>query len=312
MEKSGSSIFLKNLLISLTIIILSIVLVLLGMSIEKNRQAIKNNDDTPKTIEPEKTYEIISDNEINDIDDIDELNTKTNEALLLLMEQDNDVSDVKAFLEDDYYNDWIIYNAVSSVVFTSDDYNMKVTKDEVLKIVKEMYGYDLDLDFHDITENIDGSTKVGYKWDEKSQSYSYDHDTGAFQHGGHYNNGEYEFYRYTIFDKKITNDDNNVYTVTAKVLWNDIRYMTEGLEIPTKYYATYGDAKNDKNSIVTLTKTDNGFDVEEVPSENVNIDYLNDVYDYVYKEGKDKINTYEYKLVKEDGKIRVISYKLVK
>ena len=54
MDKKGSSIFLKNFLISVTVILLAIVLVLLGMSIEKSRNNDKKSDDTNKQKEVDK------------------------------------------------------------------------------------------------------------------------------------------------------------------------------------------------------------------------------------------------------------------
>lgn len=304
----------KEVLWSLLIICIVICSVLFGIAWEKYYKIGVNKNDVKETGNKEsskKDYEIITENELESINKNDLFTNNSNETLFLLIEQGNDIENVKSFLSDDYYNDWIIFESIYTKMFDGYDFQTKVSKDEVLNLSKKKYGYDLDLKFRDINEkdSYNKNTIIGFKWDDESQTYSYDPETGAFQHGGYYaGEDRYDFYNFNLFDRNVTKDENNIYTVKVKVLWNNLHYMTEGFEIPTKYYATYEDVKNDKNELITLSE-----DIEEVPYKEGESEesYVNRINDYILEKVKDKIHTYEYKLVKEDGVIRILSYKKI-
>ena len=307
MEKKGSSIFLKNFLISVTVILLAIVLVLLGMSIEKSRNNDKKSDDTNKQKEVDKKetgdWTIHKTEERKD--------SIYGDPLFLMIEQDNDIADAKAFLDDEYYNDFIIFSALRG--FFNEDYNRKVTKQEVLDKVKEMYGYDLDLEFHDIIDDLNG--QVGYKWDEDTQTYS--EEEAAFAHGGYFGYTKYNFYNYKIFDKNDEKDADGVHTVTFRVIWLNQSIAPEDRHLTPEYYATHNDVQNNTNEIMKFTEITSQ-EYEEVPVEDDDNEkysgdsYAEKVYNYVYNNASDKIHTYEYKYVEEDGNVKILSYRMVK
>lgn len=295
----------KEFIISLFVIAFGLVAVLGGYALGRYYKGNDVVDNNSNEVNTNKTYEKISDEELETYSMSDSTYESFNESLFLLIEQDNDIENVKEFLSDDYYNDWIIFKVLANKFFNEN--KTSVTKDEVIGEIKKMFGYEIDVKFHDILDDLsDNST--GFRWHEDTQTYTC--DEVAFAHGGYFGYNIYDFYKYVEFDKKVVKDYNNVYTVTAKIVWMDQKWATEGPDVSKKYYATYNDVKNNKNEIVSLTENSETW-FDEVPYNGTDDDYYKQVNDYIYKQSNSKMNTYEYKLVKENGIIRILSYKKI-
>lgn len=284
----------KEVIYSLLILCLVIVSVLIGYALGNSK---KDNISKEKNINQNVSYEKISDKEIENI-----INDGSYTSWLLNM-QKNDVLDVKSFLEGDKYNDYIILK--SYAIFT--DWGTDISKKDVLKTAKKLFGYDLDLKFHDIYDGGDYELG-GLIWNAKSENYAKEGED-AFAHGGNYLN-EYHDYIVNILD--IKNDSDNVYTVKTNQIWTEDGITYEGLNISFNYYATYEDAKDDRNAIFSFDSAGDSYFPEEAEQFFEENDFDYESYrKFLFDNTRGKLNTYEYKLAKEDGIIKILSYKKI-
>ena len=271
---------MKNFIIAL----LSIGLLVLG-GFAVYDKVLKVDDDVSK-IETKKSYEVIENSEI------EELFTTKKQTLDLLNSQGNNINDVKVLLKEN--NNYVIEETYMYLLNQAHDKGedlVKMTKSDVLETSKKIFGYDLDLVFNDISDPCDptGQT-IGLKYNNVSNKYEV--VDGAFQCG--VDNHHEWYYRNLAINK----DATNVYTLTVEQIWTDD--LGSG-DISYHYYGAYNDAVNETNSILSLTENE-----------------LNAIWDQ-YDDGVqdaildkiEKSNTYEYKIIKENGNIRVLSYKKV-
>ena len=234
------------------------------------------NKTEENSINEEKTYQSIS------VSEIEKMMTN-NWTIDLLNKQENNISDVKSFLEKEEYNDYLIFRTHNIL---SDEY-ADLSKENFLDKSKETFGYDLGLEFNNIYDPC--TNEIGLKYNSSTEEYEY--MDSAFQCGGDFL-GEYHYWFFDILN--ITSDDKNVYTVTANQIWTD--EMTD-FEPSNNYYDSYKDAKNKANPILSLSESEYSEILEEASYSEYAFDKIN------------KTSTYEYKIAKEDGIIKVLSYK---
>lgn len=271
---------MKNFIIAL----LSIGLLGLGSFVIYDK-LLKVDTDTSK-VKTLKSYEVIENSEI------EELFTTKKQTLDLLNSQGNNINDVKVLLKEN--NNYVIEEVFMYLLnqsYAKGEELKEMTKNDVLETSKKLFGYDLDLVFNDISDSCDptGQT-IGLKYNNVSNKYEV--VDGAFQCGV---DNYHEWYHRNL---AINKDATNVYTLTVEQIWTD--EVGNG-DISYHYYGTYNDAVNETNSILSLT------DIE-----------LNTIWDQYGEEVQDAIldkieksNTYEYKIIKENGNIKVLSYKKV-
>lgn len=266
---------MKNIIIALV----SIILLGLGCFVLYDK-VLKIDNDISK-VETKKSYEVISNSEI------EELFTTKRQTLDMLNSQANDINDVKALLKEN--NNYVIEEVY---LYLSKNQELKeISKDDVLETSKKIFGYELDLVFNDINNPCDYSGEsIGLKYNTDSNKYEVVDD--AFQ--CEWDNHHEWYYRNLIINK----DETNVYTVTAEQIWTD---DLSGGDISYHYYGTYNDAANEINSILNLTENEL----------NTIWDQYNDEVQGAILDKIEKSNTYEYKIIKENGNIKVLSYKKV-
>ena len=102
-------------------------------------------------------------------------------------------------------------------------------------------------------------------------------------------------YHHWYYDVLKTSNNGKEYTVLAKQIWSDEELVGD---YSSNYYASYEDAKNSKNPIISLTEDEtnelwSGFNRKPLFKKST------------------EINTYEYKFAKEDGIVKIISYKKI-
>lgn len=291
---------------SLFVIAIAIVLVLAGFAAGKyytNKKAEnkENNKVEDKKLEvPEEVSRAID--ELWSTDYIDDMHDTVIEMLNL---KDNNVDDVKKFLEDNY-NDFIILEAYK---VASDNFEKSpISKKQILSIAKEKFGYDFDLKFHDIYDIFDNT--LGLKWNSSSESYAYDEDAGAWQRGcDFFCDGS----QVLINVLDIKNNGDDTYTVTTNQLWTDWLIGREG-SISGNYYASVKDMLN-KNAVLSYEVSDNEDYPKEfskfIYNETPSITDAANISIYLFEQAKGKLNKYEYKVSSEDGKIKILSFKKV-
>ena len=267
---------------------------------EKKSKDKKKDDIKEKKSEVPETISRGID-ELWSTDFIDDMHDTVIEVLNL---KDNDVDDVKLFLENNY-NDFIIFTAYSEIDEGLSG-EKEVTKKQILDKAKEMFGYDFDLRFHDIEDKITG--EVGLTWHNATESYT--HDTVGFHRGC-------DFFcdssQVLIKVLDIKNNGDDTYTVTTNQLWTDWEIGKE-CSVSGNYYASVKDMNNGKTAL-SYTVSNNEIGPKEFSkyyktNDECNVDALS-ISDYLFEQAKGKLNKYEYKVKEENGKIKILSFKKV-
>lgn len=278
---------LRTIKYLLVIVIIVLIAIFTYVIVSKsNEYDIVNNTDYDITEEYDDKFE----NEgTEDSDEFNEI-MKNNIVIDLLNKQHGDVTDIKVFLENDKYNNYIIYMAYRKITDTNTNENIDLSKNNIQKNIKELFGYDLEIKFNDIMGTCD-QDEIALQYNNELNKYI-EIDDGSYFGCGEDFFGEYHHWYY---DELKTSNNGKEYTVLAKQIWSDEELVGD---YSSNYYASYEDAKNSKNPIISLTEDEtnelwSGFNRKPLFKKST------------------EINTYEYKFVKEDGIVKIISYKKI-
>lgn len=245
----------------------------------KQESRKKDVDDVVEVDDENSKYETMSEDEIKIALGIKESNNGYNRSVNLLNSQSENILDVKKYLNG-MKND-LLDNILCEILENSDA-NI-ITKEEIMKKTRELYGYDLDYEFKDIGED---SEYLDYKWDNTTQSYILNNPEVCTGHGAC-------FHDFIIDIVDIKKNDDNSYDVTTAQLWTDS--LCEG-DFVSSLYSTYSNAEDEYSPLVKI--------------DNTNLDRYDKLYEDALKKAKKVVEkgNYRYRMIKENGNIGIIQY----
>lgn len=276
----------KDKTLIVIILLLGIIVILLGGFIAYDKiinpsdecETVKTSDN-PKDDDKKKDdesikYETMKDDEIKKYLEDSKLFYKLNR-------QESSINDMKKFLEEDKVT--LLEDALYYLC-DEDNYDQPITPKMIEDFFLDRYGYILDYDYNNTVLEED----IPFEWDNSKKQYMF---VGESLYRQNFDN--YEM-KWDI--KKIEKNPDNTYDVTTRQLWSE---PLEGVDdYPTAFYFSYYDASTKTSPVITYTDKE----VEKIGYGETFNNAFKDI-DNIEDGGY-----YIYRLIKENGNIRIIKY----
>lgn len=229
-------------------------------------------DDNNKTNANVK-YEEMSENEINQF-------LKDSRLFYYLNRQENTITNMNIIFEENNYN---MLEETVKFLFNYDAPQTFITEEEIKEECRKLYGFDIDFDY----TNLGEGDSIAFEWDDVARRYIV-LDPSIYGHGMMFYDVDFK-----ITDVKKNSD--NSYDITTRQIWSN--EQSEG-DYPERFYFSYYDAMQDSKPMYTIQLKDD------------ELGYDFDGFGHAFKEAEKYPDQgyYTYRIVKENGNIKITQY----